>query len=106
MNQGVTLVCKEVMYYSLIDEDMLFEWLKRIPSIIKIDGRHDELYLHIKSCKISNRDLRALISLFYRYKIDMKQLQIFLNDNNREWLMGNPKGYWYRRMFGESKKVK
>lgn len=95
----VTLVCKAVSFYSGTDEDMFFAWIKKIPSITKFDGAGDELYLHINNNAISDDDLRELIALFYRYKIDMTQLRIFLNDSNKEWFEGKPRGYWYKKVF-------
>jgi hypothetical protein len=98
-------MCTSVRYYSPKDEDMFFEWISRIPCIIKWDGIRDELYLYVKAKKISNENLRELLALFYRYKIDMKQLQIFLNKNNKLWFYDNKKAYWRRRVFGVSEKV-
>lgn len=51
--------------------------------------------------KIVDNDLRELLALFYRYKIDMKQLRVFLNEQNKEWFYGRPKGYWHYRVFGK-----
>lgn len=103
MHENIVLVCKSVWYYSSVDEELFFTWIKRIPSIIKHTGAHDALYLHASGCTIPDKDLREIISLLYRYKIDMKQLQIFLNDNNKEWFYDKPKGYWYKRVFGAQK---
>ncbi len=102
-NEHITLVGKSVWYYSSIDEDLFFEWIKRIPSIIEFRGISDELHLYIKSNIIPDDDLRELIALFYRYKISMKQLTIFLNQNNKEWFYGKPKGYWHKKTFGSEK---
>jgi hypothetical protein len=96
----IKLICKSVWFYSNIDEDLFFEWIKKIPSIIRCDGRGDELYLYVNNAHISDDDLRELLALFYRYKIDMRQLQVFLQPNNKEWFYGSPKGYWHRRVFG------
>lgn len=104
MKKNVVLVCKSVWYYSSVDEDMFFEWITKISSVIKCDGVGDELYLYFASKKISCADLRELLALFYRYKIAMKQLQVFLNKDNKQWLQDNKKAYWYRRVFGVSKK--
>ena len=98
------LTCKAVGFYFDLDEAVFFEWIKKIRSIIKYDGKGNELYLYFKSKDIPDDDLRSLIGLFYRYKIDMKQLQIFLNDNNREWFEGKPRGFWYYRVFGKTTK--
>ena len=94
------LICKSVRYGSLTDEDMFFTWIQKIPSIVKFDGWRNELYLHMKSKRISNRDLRELLALFHRYKINMKQLAIFLNSKNKQWFFDNPKGYWHKKVFG------
>lgn len=77
-----------------------FEWLKRVKSITDLEGVGDELYLCFKNAKISAEDLRELVALFYRYKIDMKQLKIFLNEKNKEWFFENRKSYWHRKVFG------
>ncbi len=95
------LLCKGVYYYSSHDEDAFFEWLKKISSITSMSFNLDELYLHFASDVIPDDDFREIIGLFYRYKIDMKQLQVFINNDNREWFCGKPKGYWYKRVFGK-----
>jgi len=100
MNERISLICKSVQYYSLGDEDAFFEWIKNIPSIKKTDGTYDELYLFLSNNTIPDRDLREIIRLFYRYKIDMKQLAVFLNNENKEWFYCNPKGYWHKKVFG------
>jgi len=105
MRKKNILICKAVKYHSLCDEDAFFEWIKKIPSIVRYDGALDELYLYMKGKNISNRDLRELIALFYRYKVEMSQLQIFMNKRNQKWFHdGKIKGYWHARVFG--KKVK
>lgn len=96
------VVCKAVWYYSKIDEELFFNWLQKIKSIEHFDGIGDELYLYFKTPKIPDEDLRELLALFYRYKIDMKQLKAFLNDDNKEWFYGRPKGFWHRKVFGKS----
>lgn len=99
--ENVKLVCKSVWFYSKIDEEKFFEWVQDIKSIARINGVGDELYLFLTSSDIADDDLREIIALFYRYKIDMKQLTIFLNAKNKEWFFGSPKGYWHRRVFGK-----
>lgn len=84
------LTCKSVSFYSFKDEDAFFEWVKRISCIEKFEGAGDELYLDIVDRKVTDDELRELIALFYRYKIDMKQLQRFVNEDNKEWVCGKP----------------
>jgi len=69
-------------------------------SIINIEGAGDELYIDFKDKKIPDDELKGLIGLFYRYKVDMKQLQMFVNKDNEKWVK-DKKAYWYRRMFGK-----
>lgn len=80
------------------DEDAFFEWVYKIKSIIKIEGIGTELYLYCKNKNISRIDLKEIISLFYRYNIDMKQLKIFLNAKNKDWF-NNSEKYWYKKVF-------
>ena len=99
----IKLICKRVIYHSIIDEDMFFEWLDRIPAIKKIDGEGDELYLHFSSKRIPYKDLLELTSLFCRYNVqDMYQLQIFVNNLNSKMYLGNPESYWYAKVFGKN----
>ena len=95
------LVCKAVKFYSHKDEDMFFEWIKKIDCIDETSAAYDELYLHIASDELHDNDLRDIIALFYRYKIDMKQLKKFLNKKNKEWFFDNLKAYWHKQIFGE-----
>jgi hypothetical protein len=98
------LTCKRVIFYSHKDEDTFFEWIKKIPSITHFEGARDELYLDMVSNIISDEDLKDLIALFYRYKIDMKQLCMFLNVNNKQWFYENKKTFWHNKIFGSSHK--
>ena len=97
--KNIQLVCKKVKFYALKDEDAFFEWTKRIECIKDVSAVGDELYLYVPEV-IADDDLRDILALFYRYKIDMKQLARFLNDTNRSWLYEGYKGYWYDNVFG------
>lgn len=101
MNVDIMLSCKAVIYHSDNDEAAFFEWIKKIECIDKLSGYGDELYLHILSDKLYDHDLRELVSLFYRYNIDMKQLAQFLNNDNRRWFYENKKAFWHEQIFGE-----
>lgn len=105
---SIRLVCKGVIFHGLKDEDMFFEWIQKIDCIESFSEKSDELYLDIASNGLHDNDLRDLIALFYRYKIEnMKQLALFLNDNNRDWFYnGSPKAYWHHRIFGTTSKSK
>lgn len=99
MNSETILICRSVIFYSENDENSFFEWIKKIECIERIAGLKNELYLHMVCDDLHDHDLRDLLALFYRYRIDMKQLQIFLNPENEKWFK-NPQSYWYEKVFG------
>lgn len=103
MAKNVVLTCTSIWYCSRLDEDMFFEWISKIPGILKWDGERENLYLYVKSRRLSNANLRDFLALFYRYKVDMKQLSIFLNSSNKKWFFDNKKAYWHRSVFGVTK---
>lgn len=77
------IVCKKVYFYSQLDEDAFFAWIKSISCIKKFEGAGDELYLDLVDRELSCDDIRNLIALLYRYKIRMDQLQPFITENNK-----------------------
>lgn len=84
MNENTNyLTCKRVYFYSKIDEDMFFEWIKKIKCIEKFEGAGDELYLDLVDKELNYEDIKDLLALFYRYEIDMKQLKKYLNKKNK-----------------------
>jgi hypothetical protein len=97
----VVLVCKRVVFYELKDEQAFFEWLKKIKSIQKIDDQFDKVFLYFKTNNIAEQDLRDLLALFFRYKINMKQLAVFLNQQNAAWFYDQPQMYWHKKVFGK-----
>jgi hypothetical protein len=94
------LVCTDIKFYCLKDEDAFFEWIKKIACITHTSAAGRELYLHISAQKTSDQDLDDLIGLFYRYKVDMAQLAQFLTDDNKVWFHDNKKAFWHKRVFG------
>jgi hypothetical protein len=88
------LTCKRVTFYSMLDESIFFEWIKKIDCIEKYEGAGDELYLDLYPKKINYENMKNLIALFYRYNIDMKQLAQLVNDKNIEAV--NP---WKEKIF-------
>ena len=93
------LTCKKVRFYSFKDEDAFFWWIKRIPCIQSFEGAGDELYLDLVDKPLNDKDLNDLIGLFYRYKIDMKQLAQFVTPKNKVWFY-DKKAFWHKQVFG------
>ncbi len=94
------IICRSVKYYSRKDEDAFFEWIKKIDCIDSVVGVGKELHLGITCKNLHDNDLRDLLALFYRYDLDMQQLQCFLNEENKTWFYNNKEAYWYKRVFG------
>lgn len=99
-DKDIVLICKNVIFYSSKDEEAFFEWIKKIKVIERSDSGPNELYLYVKEPVISDEDLDNLIGLFFRYKVDMKQLSCFLTDDNKSWFYDNKKAFWYEQVFG------
>jgi hypothetical protein len=83
MKKQIILICSPLKFYSQNDEDLCFEWIKKIKCIKKHAGVGRELHLHIASKNIPYNDLLDLMGLFARYKYDTNQLKIFMNDENK-----------------------
>ena len=98
INENI-LICKSPRFFGYKDEDAFFEWIKKIKVIDKVSGKGKELYLYLVAEKLDDQDLDDFIGLFYRYKIDMKQLSRFLTDDNKEWFFNNKKAFWHKKVF-------
>ena len=83
MDQTYIVICKPLRFYTQTDETYCFKWIKKIKSVIAIEGIGSELHLHVKSMDISKKDLLELVGLFRRYNFDLQPLRIFLNDGNK-----------------------
>ena len=83
MKNDVVLVCSPLRFYTHTDEEQCFRWIKKIKSVASIEGIGRELHLMMKSDKIANKDLLELVGLFRRYNFNLKQLKIFMNDDNK-----------------------
>jgi hypothetical protein len=97
------LICKKIKFYSVFDKDIFFEWVNKIECIDDVEYVGKDLFIEVACLDLHDHDLRDLIALFYRYKIEMKQLQMFLNKKNAEWFK-DPLKYWYKKVFGFTKK--
>lgn len=96
-----TLICKGVTFYTFMDQQLFFTWINRTLCIDSFTAASDELYLHLVAEQLSDEDLQELIGIFYRYKIDMKQLSRFVTEQNKHWFSEDKKAFWHRRVFGE-----
>lgn len=93
----VTLIAKEVAYFSPLDEDAFFTWLKSIGCVDEVRGVGRELHIEVRPPKDS--ELRELIALFCRYGIEQRQLAEFLTTQNASWFRDNRAAYWRTSIF-------
>lgn len=96
--QNQQLITLLNVYVSQLDEEMFFNWLDKIPCVLRYKGKGVELFIEIKEGEIEDECLRELIGLFFRYELDLFQLKKFENKNNSQWFK-NPNSYWYSKVF-------
>lgn len=87
-------------YYSVGDENAFFTWLQSIPCIEGVGGRGRDLHIRLKRLPGKN-DLRELIALLYRYKMDMRPLAILKTARNAKWFAEDTVAYWHAPIFGK-----
>jgi hypothetical protein len=91
------LTCRKVLFYSEGDELSFFAWVGKIKAIRRWEGRGDCILLHVPR-RVSGKELRELLALFYRYRIDMGQLAQFQTPANDGWF-ADPKKDWHKLVF-------
>jgi len=89
-----------VRYFSQLGEKAFFEWALEIPCVESIEGG----FLHIRSKRISEPDLRDRIAIMHRYQLPMIELQRFCNATNAHWFKAEGM-YWHKSVFGEPKRA-
>ncbi len=85
MDKKIMLICTPLRFYTHEDEELFFNWIKKIKCIEKFKGVGVALNLYVTSKDLSDNEVLNLIGLFDRYKFDIKQLEIFKNENNKNW---------------------
>jgi len=89
--------CRGITYFSQLDEKMFFASLHQIAAVKKVEGSGSALLLEVTS-RPSDKSLRELTGLFFRYRVDMEPLAVFLNKKNQLWFF-DPKRYWFKKVF-------
>lgn len=92
----ITLVAKDVVYFSALDEETFFAWLNKLKCISELRGIGTALNITVQPP--TDADLRELIAVFSRYKIDQRQLAQFLTLQNKSWFK-DPVAYWHATVF-------
>jgi hypothetical protein len=89
-------------FKSPFDEAAFFEWLDKIKCIAKYQGRGNALSIYIRSADVDRDQMREILSVFYRYNIDMKQLSVFDRKEFATWFRRKD-AYWYKSVFGKQR---
>ena len=95
-----TLQVSGPVFFSSGDEDAFFDWLGRIRCIQEVRGEGDGLQILFESVAVSDPDLRELIAVFHRYRLDPAPLKQFLSAENGGWFRDDPQAYWHSDIFG------
>jgi Domain of unknown function (DUF4279) len=64
-----------------------------------VSGVLDRLQLTCAD-SLSDDDLRELLAIFERYRLDFKPLSAFLSDANRSWFYERKMAYWQQKIWG------
>lgn len=99
-NNIYRLVYHSPKFYSHLDQDMFFEWCKRIKCIDSTINESGEVLIFLEKKSLSAKNLLELIFLFRRYEIQMMQLRPYVTEKNSAWLKQNKQAYWYEPLFG------
>ncbi len=94
----VELEAKNVIFYSMNDEQFFFEWLGRMEFVEDVVGRGSVIYIRINAREVTEDGLREILAFFQRYRIPMRQLRRFDREDFSGWFRRS-NAYWYRRLF-------
>jgi hypothetical protein len=86
-------------YYSQLDESAFFRWLESISGVTRVVGTPEGLEVTLRSKNLSERALRDLLAIHYRYGLPMRSLAQFETPVNRTWFRSQ-QAYWYAAVFG------
>ncbi|WP_316357692.1 hypothetical protein [Devosia sp.] len=87
-------------YFSQNDETAMFEWLGRISVVRDVTGEGRNLIIRLKRAPTDNQ-LRDLLAVFFRYRMDMTTLSILRTAKNESWF-ADQDSYWFDAVFGRT----
>ena len=68
-----------------------------------VEGQSRDPHIRLKRLP-SKADLRELIALRYRYKMDMTTLAAMRTPGNAKWFDQDPKAYWHSPVLGKPRR--
>jgi len=94
------LICKNIKFYCQKDKEAFFEWVSKFECVHDVIETGEGIVIDLCNGDLDSSEIWDLIALFYRYTIDMKELQKVLKPRNRRWFLDR-KAHWYKDVFGE-----
>ena len=82
---SLQFVATDVFYYHPADERAFFGWLDQMSFVSGYHGVVRDLFVELNRVPTYD-DLWEIIGFCRRYGIDVKQLEKFVTDENRQWL--------------------
>ena len=90
----IKLDIQPIEYFSNLDEEYFFTWAHDVGCV----ERTHSGYLYIEEEKADEPNLRDLLGLLHRYKVDASPLAVLCNPSNEAWFK-NKQAYWYSSVF-------
>jgi hypothetical protein len=81
-----TIYADKIWYYSDGDKSRFFSGLYDNPAYLNVKGYGTKLHIKLDTRKLTRESLYDLVALFFRYKVDMKELKPLLNSRTIVWL--------------------
>lgn len=100
INKDRALICKNIKFYCQKDKEAFLEWVRRLECVHDVVETGDDIVIDLCNGDLDQFEVREFIALFYRYKLDMKELQKLVKPSNRRWFMDREM-YWWKPIFGE-----
>lgn len=92
------ITLESVEFYSFLDEELFFGWLKSIPAYQRCDGVGRSLVVEFDEGLVCEEMVRELLALFLRYEHALAPLAIFSNFKGGEFLLDKG-GPWFSQVF-------
>jgi hypothetical protein len=98
VSERPTIRFESPRFFSGSDERAFFRWLSSIPSVDKVAGKGTAIEVRLSRKSITQRDLRELIAICERYRVNKRPLREFDRPAHR-WFRDR-RAYWYEEIFG------
>lgn len=91
----IILELKPLIYFSKLDEDWFFKWLKKLKCFKSCKGVGCTLYVTIQN-PITHKEYLELLALFRRYGHDINKLRVFKEHFEEEDLKLEIPDFFYK----------